>query len=459
MEVEPANGGVSVNKVGLVSATKSAMPQNYKITAYNKGIEKGQITIKVEQPVNPITQIRANQTSLTLYPGQTGKVTLLVKKKSGEAVPARENTGWTFSDSTIADAYFSDYPDVLTVIPYYKTGKTVLTCVAKDGSGKKCTINVTVLMPVKAYVDPGTGNTVHVKYGQKESETIYLARGKTIKPTAIRVDPAYTSGAPASNQKVKFSFNGEPGKGLKLNESTGAITAKADAELKCSEIEASAADGQGGAGYYKVIVTDNSVKGITVSENAVRLFRKTNLADAPTEGELTVSLSGGMDDHFLDQLDVTSSAPGIATAEIAGDDPTALKLKVKATGNATGTATITVASTDGSGIIAEYKIRPSAQLTKITGEVGQDPEDGTYIQITDEYNLPGPKEAYIYSAYGFTIDGKAGGLYGTWDQNTAGKLWIFTPYQKKIPGKYKVTIFRTDGGTQKWSTTFTVNAD
>ncbi|MCR5268918.1 MAG: S8 family serine peptidase [Lachnospiraceae bacterium] len=328
--VAPVPAGITINASGKISAANTAAEGNFTVKATAKDGSNISDTILITvNGGDPIASIKATPASLTVYDGQNMTTTIAVKQKSGNSMITAGNVSWISSDTGIARCAISG--DTLTVTGV-KGGKAVITGVANDGSGKKCTVNVTVLQKIES-----------IGFGYPHE----VAVGKSLKPN-VQIVPSY-----ASDKKLKWSWVSESHEGITLNATTGVISTKAKAVAGEYKIRATAKDPGGASGIFTFTVTAEPVKGMSLAQSNIRIFRKggTNVAYN------TVYLNGG---HFTN-LEVESSAPGIVKAEMSGLS----KVKVTATGNATGKAKITVYSTDGTNIKKSFNVSVTNPVTRM----------------------------------------------------------------------------------------------
>ncbi|MCR5268917.1 MAG: S8 family serine peptidase [Lachnospiraceae bacterium] len=504
-EIEGNLPGITVNAGGKVSVAKTATANSFTVkatTADGSSISK-KLTIHVDQ-TEPVASIKAVSGAVTLYNGQTLTTEIMTKLKNGTPVRTSDNVAWVSSDTTVATVAITENNLKVAAVA---AGKAVITGVAKDGSGKKCTINVTVQQKI---------TSITISAGAQ------LAIGKSMKPV-VTILPQN-----AANKKLTWEWITASHDGLTLNASTGAVSATARAKTGTYKIRAKAQDPSGKTATLTFEVINDPIKGITLSKTSMRIFRKTNSGKAKTKDTCKVTLSGGN----AANLSVTNSDPKLVTASLSGTTVT-----VQVTGNATGTATVTVASTDGSNIKKSLKVTVVNPITKLylsapagrtnvlqygktlqltptfvteygaidaaakklewstsntalsvskSGQVHANLIFGSPYTITitakttDGSNLSATYTMkanakvfkmstdsmfngyYLsiyedicpygagYTSYGFSITGPKDGMWGELKYDSPGPRLVLAAFK---PGTYKVTVYRTDGGGQRFTKT------
>lgn len=233
--------------------------------------------------------------------------------------------------STISASILDNYRIVFYPV---SAGVATITLSAKDGSGKKATIQVTVLKRVSDV----NGDNDHT-----------IVQGGSYQCSAS-VSPEN-----ASDKSVSWNLAGVPAEttakncGVTVNYKTGLVKATKKAVVGDYKITAYANDGRGAYKTWTVKVKSASegIKSIAFSQKSLNIFRVTNLHGASTQASIPVTVNGG----DPSQVALTNSTPSLVNASIS--DGT---LTVTATGKATGKATITVTSTDGTNKKAKITI-------------------------------------------------------------------------------------------------------
>lgn len=311
--------GVTVTNKGKVSVTKDAQPGDYKVTAEYNGLT-AEYLIKVVAPSadNPeITAITAKSKKTAVVSGGTTFIEIGVKK--GKAVGnAKEEIAWFAASDEIAGAEAAEQDGKKGVqITGKNVGTTVITGVATDGSGKSISITVTV-------------NQAGVQIVGKES--LNVASGKAVTLTAT------VNGV--ASKKVAWELDGDaPDKapdGVKVSAS-GKVSVPASATSGSFTVKATAKDGSGASDTATVNIIANAATNISLAQNKVTIYRKTNIYGAPTTAEFPVTSDAGS--NWTVSVDKT----GIVSASKADG-----KVIVSATGKAVGKAKVTVSTTDGS---------------------------------------------------------------------------------------------------------------
>ncbi|MBR4719334.1 MAG: S8 family serine peptidase [Lachnospiraceae bacterium] len=331
--------GVTVNSAGKVTVTKKAAVASFKVkaSASDGSGKSAVITLNITEP-DPVSSIKASPSSLTLYNGDTANSTITTKLTSKAVIHTESYVTWKSSDDSIATCTITG--DTLKVNGV-NSGNAVLTGIAKDGSGKKCTLKVTVLQKV-------TDITASVPS--------QIGVGKSVKP-AVTVLPSN-----AKNKKLTWELITVPPSttidscGVTVNRSSGQIKIGTKAVEGTYKIRITAQDPSAKTKTYSFKVISNPIKKMILDVSSVRIFRVSNSGKAKTSATCKVTLTEGN----AVNLSVSSSAPGIATASISGTTVT-----ISSTGNATGSAVITVASTDGSNLKKTVKVTVVNPVTKL----------------------------------------------------------------------------------------------
>ena len=314
--------GVSISSSGKVSATKTATPGNYTVTATSKDGPAANFTVTVKAaPTNPVTSITGKTKTVNVYIGQSVTVTDTIVTKKDKSTGTYAALNWMSQDKTVATVSKTAGVKITGV----KLGKTTITGVAADGTGKTFTITVNVKQQVTS-ITPANSVTSYT-----------LRQNKSIKLDMV-VAPAT-----AADKKLKWTVSPE-GKGVTVN--NGVVKATKDAATGSYTIKATAADGMGAyrTCTVSVIADMTSANTISVNKKTVDIFRIAGGTGGATSSTVTVTCPGGY-------WDVSNNAPGIVSVSRSGSN-----LTVKATGQATGTATITVSTTDGTNKKASFKV-------------------------------------------------------------------------------------------------------
>ena len=305
-----------------MSATKTATPGNYTVTATSKDGPAANFTVTVKAaPTNPVTSITGKTKTVNVYIGQSVTVTDTIVTKKDKSTGTYAALNWMSQDKTVATVSKTAGVKITGV----KLGKTTITGVAADGTGKIFTITVNVKQQVTS-ITPANSVTSYT-----------LRQNKSIKLDMV-VAPAT-----AADKKLKWTVSPE-GKGVTVN--NGVVKATKDAATGSYTIKATAADGMGAyrTCTVSVIADMTSANTISVNKKTVDIFRIAGGTGGATSSTVTVTCPGGY-------WEVSNNAPGIVSVSRSGSN-----LTVKATGQATGTATITVSTTDGTNKKASFKV-------------------------------------------------------------------------------------------------------
>lgn len=332
---DPKVTGVSINASGKVTASKTALPGTYLVTAKmaNNNSIKRTFTIKVNAvSTNPVTSITTKTKSVTVNTGAsfTLAATDVTVTRKNKKVYNGSSLSWTIEDSSIASMTKSNGNVVITG---NKAGKTKLIGVVSDGSGKMVTIPITVKQAVTSVTIANSGNVMCVR------------QGKSVKLTA-NVYPST-----AANKKVNWSYS-PASEGITVV--NGVVKAAKNAKPCNITVTATAADGSGASANYVIsIIEEEKNTTLTVDKKSVDIFRTSNNKSAATSATVTVNCSSPY-------WSATSSAPGLVSVTGSGS-----KLTIKATGKGTGTATVTVATTDGTNKKATIKVTVKNPATNL----------------------------------------------------------------------------------------------
>ena len=310
--------GVTVTNKGKVSVAKDAAAGDYKVTAkFNDLTAEYLVKVEVPSADNPeITAITAKSKKVTVVAGEKNFIEIGVKK--GKVAGSADEIAWSAASDEIAVAEFAEQDGKKGVqITGKSAGKTVITGVATDGSGKSVSITVTV-------------NQAGVQIVGKES--LNVASGKAVTLTAT------VNGV--ASKKVAWELDGDaPDKapdGVKVSAS-GKVSVPASATSGSFTVKATAKDGSGASDTATVNIIANAATNISLAQNKVTIYRKTNIYGAPTTAEFPVTSDAGS--NWTVSVDKT----GIVSASKADG-----KVIVSATGKAVGKAKVTVSTTDGS---------------------------------------------------------------------------------------------------------------
>lgn len=160
--IEPANSGVSVSKKGKVTATKSAVVGDYTVKAMLKSDNAIIKPYSITVTDTATSKITLSKTSINLFTTASihGAPTTATLTASGCTANAVQ---YTNSNPQIAS-----FDATTGLITAHNVGKTVITCKAIDGSGKKAKCTVNVLIPAsRMWISPKGGMVNVVGVGKK----------------------------------------------------------------------------------------------------------------------------------------------------------------------------------------------------------------------------------------------------------------------------------------------------
>ena len=290
----------------------------YTIQIVGTGLYKG--SLEKSYQILPITvaEIKLSQSTLSMKKGETTVLTVTITPENA----TDKSVDWTSSDTKIATV---DSTGKVTAV---SAGTAIITCMAKDGSDKKATCEVTVTDPT-----PPKPSVVKVTKITLNKTTASVGKGKTMQLTAT-VTPTN-----ATNKAVTWKSSNTK---IATVSSTGKVTAKSAGTVT---ITCTAKDGSGKKATCKVTVTESKppVKP-TVKVTKVTLNKKT----ATLSPKETLALKATVTPTNATNKAVTwkSSNTKIATVSSTG----------KVTAKAAGTVTITCTAKDGSGKKATCRI-------------------------------------------------------------------------------------------------------
>ena len=290
----------------------------YTIQIVGTGLYKG--SLEKSYQILPITvaEIKLSQSTLSMKKGETAALTVTITPENA----TDKAVDWTSSDTKIA---MVDSTGKVTAV---SAGTASITCMAKDGSDKKATCEVTVTDPT-----PPKPSVVKVTKITLNKTTASVGKGKAMQLTAT-VTPTN-----ATNKAVTWKSSNTK---IATVSSTGKVTAKSAGTVT---ITCTAKDGSGKKATCKVTVTEPKppVKP-TVKVTKLTLNKKT----ATLSPKETLTLRATVTPTNATNKAVTwkSSNTKIATVSSTG----------KVTAKAAGTVTITCTAKDGSGKKATCRI-------------------------------------------------------------------------------------------------------
>lgn len=369
-DVSPANEGVTV-KNGVVKVAKTAPEREYivRVASCDSSDIKAYFAVYVRKAQkNLITSIKRNVSgTVSVAKSRTTKLEITVSKQDKSQGTANE-LQWYSQNSKVADVICGEGQIQILGI---KEGTTKIVGAAKDGSGKKITIPVTVVIRAESLT---------------ADEARELSAGKTIT-IQTEVLPSNTT-----NPKLTWTVSPE-NKGVTVK--NGKVTATKKAVQGEYVIEAKTKDGSELTVQTTVRVTSGKIKTFSFKETKKSVFRVRNNYGAQTEAFLYLNISGSGFENWK----VTSSDPDILAVVRTGNN----EVYVKATGKGCKTVTITAETTDGTDKLTKCKVKvinPASNMwITIPKERSENLAKGKTMQLKvtmeDAYG-PLSKESYKY---------------------------------------------------------------
>ena len=431
-----AGGRVTAGKTapsGVFKAVATAQDDGKKTAEYEIEVISG-IRVKSVRFLREKTGTTALKSVLLSLPGQNTydfeKHLVPTATIDGVTLTAADFK-WTSSNRQIAEV------DGAGVVTAKKAGKVTITALSNDSGNKKASCTVTVKQ---------------LATGLNVSGPVSVAAGRSVTFLA-EVTPKDTT-----NKKVVWSLHDERGEvtkarakelGVSIHATSGRLTTKAGATGGNYKVRAVTADGSGILAEAEVRVLNGSIEKFTFSDrkdNKLTLYRKKAASDTQTQKRIEVAIKakGAAD---LDAYKVTSSNPGIATAEVSGEvtsgEGKTITLIVSATGRAAGKTNITVASTDGTNrklTCAVTVKNPVSRLHISAKTVTASGGSGTDMCVVMGKSIQ--LKATLESEYG-----KVSGKGVTWSINAPAESGV------KISSTGKVTASKTAEESKIWTVT------
>ena len=270
-----------------------------------------------------VKKIKLNKTSVTLYVGETYKLKATVSPSNA----SNKKVTWSSSNKKVATVSSSGK------LTAKKAGKVTITVKAKDGSGKKATVKVTVKKPTK------------VSKIKLSKTSVKLTEGNT---TTIK---ATVSPSKATNKKVSWSSSKTS---VATVSSSGKITAK---KAGTATITCKAKDGSGKKGSASFVIKEKiNVTGVA--------FSKTNYSTYVGQ-ELTASVTVSPADASETDVRYVSDNSDVIKVENG---------KLIAVGK--GNAKVTAILVDNSSITASADFTVSEPHLFIVSKMGETYEPG-----------------------------------------------------------------------------------
>ena len=321
----------TVNSTGTVKGVKAGTAT---ITAAATDGSGKKVTCKVTVKNVPVSSIKLNKTSVTVYPAKTYTLKATVSP-SNATNPAVK---WTSSDTTAATVTSTG------VVKGIKAGKTAtITCAATDGSGKKATCKVTVgVYATDMYVHSSTEPDSSWYVGKKGKLSVVVLPDNTTnkKVTWTSSDSKYATVDANGNVeilKIKTNWRDKP------------------VETKVT-MTATATDGSGVTAKYDVVINEKkSLNSLKVADTVP--------SDIYVGQKQPFSVVLDPVDASERALKYTSSNTAVATVDAAGN------IKALAAGTVTITATSTYDTTKK--VSKAFTVKPVEMLyTGISNKQG-----------------------------------------------------------------------------------------
>lgn len=343
--------GVTISASGRISATKKAVPGIYRITATLKNGLSTSMEVEIKAAAQDLTTaIMVKNKNITVWAGQLALVNNITIKKKGMRVAesaAATDINWYSADKSIA--VVSSKANGSVYVQGVAFGKTKITGIASDGSGKTVVLNITVKQPVEK---------MYVTNSKTTEEGYTLTCGTSIKLNLV-VEPAN-----ASNKAVKWSVN-PAGNGVTAK--NGVIKADRKAKPGIYTITAKSQDGSNTEASFKVEVSAYYIGKFSLDNNRTSvtktLYRVGNGFGCQTAERIPIVCESTAIWNITG-----NSAPGIVRAVKDG-----ASVRIEATGRAIGTATITVGTLDGTNKSISIRVtvvNPTSNL-RISPENGR----------------------------------------------------------------------------------------
>lgn len=349
--VEKKNLKIAAN--GKVTATAKATPGTYKVVV--KAKDRGEDSISAEYVIEVIAGVKVRSVKFLDSKNKVLKNVSLIlpdadKKTydlravfkpegmSSDVTPTAADFNWTSSNTSIVTV--SD----VGVVTAVKSGKATITALAKDSSGKKATVTVTVTQLVEELSISGPA-----KLAPTKSATFKA----TVEPTWV-TNKKVTWEIYAADE-TKIDTKNSKAYGVSINAKNGKVTTTKTAKEGTYTVKATTQDAAKKDATTTFVVTGGIINKLTFSKKAdanVKVFRKTTAFTTNNVGSDTVIVEAtidGTNGADLSQYTVSNSNVGIATfKDTSAKGSGKITLEIKATGKTAGKTKITIASTDGS---------------------------------------------------------------------------------------------------------------
>ncbi|MBQ8651962.1 MAG: Ig-like domain-containing protein [Alistipes sp.] len=306
-DVEWSSTNASVATVSDKGVVTAVGPGNATIIA--KTVDGGLTATCKVSVVTLAQEITFDCTELEIYNGEsyTLQATVLPEDTSNKSL------SWASSNTAVATV---DENGTITPV---KAGTTTITATSMDGTGIKCSCQVTVLQRSESITLDA------------ESAFLYIGDKKQLTATILPAD--------ASNQKVVWSSSDDT---IASVDQEGLVTA-----LKVGKVQITATAEEGALKAVCEVEVAAFVSGIKFDKNELELYNGDTY---------TLQATILPEDANNKTLSWSSSSPTIATVDENG----------MITAIAAGTATITATATDESGITATCKVTVLQHVESVT---------------------------------------------------------------------------------------------
>lgn len=363
---DPKKTGVSISASGKITATKNAVPRDYRILAETENGRWDDLTVTVCSSLsNPTTSITAKQKTFTLKRKDSVTINfsdITLTRKDRTKVDGHELT-WYMDYNKIAGFTLED--DAIVVEGKYRPGTVKLYGTAADGSGKSIVFTFVVKQEVTGIDIPG-------------DPVIRVSPGKTVNVGAT----AQPSNAANKKLIYKLYMTGQNGASVEIDTKETGLSVSAGGQIKAAKnaktgsyyLRITPADGSNVTRQCLVFVAeaDEEVTRISVEQKNVVLFRVDN--GAGSANEVSIPVSSNFD------WEVTGSTSKIAEAKKGRDC-----VIIKATGNSTGTANVilTPRNKNGKSVTIKVTVKNPPSSLRIAPQSGRSDyvAKGTTLQL------------------------------------------------------------------------------
>ncbi len=402
------------------------------LAAVKARLEEAIAGLKKAVKITGIT-LRAEKDKTTLEVDGTVQILATIEPDDAD----NQTLSWASEDKSVASV------DRNGLVTAYKSGDTVITATATDGSGVFGTIALTVTKKTGGGdpEDPDPGVTdpdpILVEKIDLTAEKTRLAVRETVTVTATLTPEN------ASNQELSWSSDDSAVASVSQD---GKVTANAPGE---AVITATATDGSEAAGKITITVTEASDPGKPdpdpiLVEKIDLTAEKTRLAVGET---VTVTATLTPENASNQKLSWSSDDSAVATVSQDG----------KVTANAPGEAVITATATDGSE--ATGKITITVTEASDPGKPDPDPILVEKIDLTAEKTRLAVGETVTVTATLMPENASNQKLSWSSDDSAVATVSQDGTVTANAPGEAVITATATDGSEATGKITFTVTED